>query len=86
MYSERAINYYESCSMEMIKNAVKVFIQWNVLQRFEDYSICLAEEYARDEAKLTSLSEHIDLFRNPYKTHTFDIRRAALEMPILSKL
>ena len=54
--------------------------------RSEEYEIALTPEYANDDKKLNAMVDQIDRFRNPYSSRTFDIRRAAVDMPILSKL
>jgi DNA-binding HxlR family transcriptional regulator len=60
MYSERILSCYESCSLEIIRNSLKFLVGSGICHRTEDYRVVLREEYALDETKLVSLSEHID--------------------------
>jgi hypothetical protein len=86
LYSDRAIANYDSCSVELVKNSLKAFVEMEVLHRDEKGMMMLTREYAEDESKLLQLAEHIGVFRNPHSSRPFDIRTRVFDMQSLSKL
>ena len=61
MYQERVITTYESCSAELIGNALKTFGIWNIIEKNEQDVISLASDYIGNgnENKLSEFVEHI---------------------------
>ncbi|XP_071949264.1 glycerol-3-phosphate acyltransferase 1, mitochondrial-like [Antedon mediterranea] len=58
--------FSESCSMDTLRNAVKVFLHWKVLCTYydaENIKMLQLKEPYRDEAKLSVLIDKIEVFR-----------------------
>ena len=67
-YNENKMVYFESCSMETLKNATKKFVELGILRRSRldgesEYSICLAPEFQKNPSLLNSFVAHLYAFR-----------------------
>jgi hypothetical protein len=62
LYDEKVINYFESCNVESIKNAVQNFKDLGILQQ-KSVFLSLNEKYRNNEKLLTQLLDHINEFR-----------------------
>lgn len=65
MYEERMLGFYEACSLENIKNAMKSYVQMGIIRNFERNGVTvvsLTEKYA-DEDQVQELVDHVGNFR-----------------------
>lgn len=94
MYTERLLNFYETCSQENIKNALNNLTQFGVLKieySTSDKQVSLSEQYINNETSLQELLDHIGKFRKASFVKSInvqdDIRRALMaEFPTTPKL
>jgi hypothetical protein len=60
MYREKAIDHYEACSLETIKNAIKTYATMGILSLREGKDTKV--EIVAEEEKLTDLENHLRKF------------------------
>ena len=65
-YKDGALEYFESCNQESIKNALKVFIKQGILTKTGQY-VELADQYQENEGKLIEILEYMNQFRSKPK-------------------
>jgi len=75
LYDERFFHFYESCSLESIRNAITRFREMGVLTRCEKWEkrkkkvlYMVSEEYYKEDKKLSDLYEKIIFFKPDYKS------------------
>ena len=94
MYTERLLNFYETCSQENIKNALINLGEYGVFRignGATDKTLSISENYVKDENLLQELLDHIGKFRKASFVKSLnaqdDIKRALLaEFPNNPKL
>mmetsp|Transcript_32012 Transcript_32012/g.31710 ORF Transcript_32012/g.31710 Transcript_32012/m.31710 type:complete len:821 (-) Transcript_32012:23-2485(-) len=92
MYEERGLAFYESCSLENLKNALHTFEKMGVIEHSgPEKLLAISETYSKNEAKLEELLDHIGNFRKTSMTSTLssydDLKRALLdEFPLMPKI
>lgn len=82
MYTERLLNYYESCSQESIKNALNKLIHVQILTKTQDQLVHMSPECVADENRILGVADRMSHFRKAGFTKTIssveELRRALL--------
>lgn len=101
MHSETKLNFYESCSMEVLVNTLTLFHQWKIIQFKTDKTkkdkrstappdsdviVYLLPPYHQEEP-LQDFVEKINYFRQAPVHHSLGMKRNLLSnFPVLAKL
>jgi glycerone phosphate O-acyltransferase/fatty acyl-CoA reductase len=82
MYTERLLNFYESCSQESIKNALNKLVNIQILTKTLDQQIHISLDCVNDEGRILGTADRLNHFRKASFVKTInsveELRRALL--------
>mmetsp|Transcript_6857 Transcript_6857/g.12463 ORF Transcript_6857/g.12463 Transcript_6857/m.12463 type:complete len:1134 (-) Transcript_6857:48-3449(-) len=82
MYTERLLNFYESCSQESIKNALNKLVTVRILTKTPDQLVHISQEAVEDESRILGVADRLNHFRKASFVKTIssveELRRALL--------